>query len=65
MSFFPFLAAVEFKGEHTAVFEMRKHYGAYFRGLRDFKQFRIPLVTAPSLEEILPLFDSIARFYGE
>ena len=59
------LAAVEFKGEHTAVFEMRKHYGAYFRGLRDFKQFRIPLVTAPSLEEILPMFDSIARFYGE
>lgn len=59
------LSAVDFKGEHTAAFEMRKHYGAYFRGLRDFKQFRIPLVTASRMEEILPMFDSIVQFYSE
>lgn len=57
------LAAVDFKGEHTAVFEMRKHYGAYFRGLFDFKQFRIPLVTCATLDEILPVFDRIVEFY--
>lgn len=57
------LAAVDFKGEHTAIFEMRKHYGGYFKGLFDFKRFRIPLVTATSLGEILPLFDKITEEY--
>ena len=58
------LAEIDFKGEHCAVFEMRKHYGGYFRNLRDFKQFRIPLVTVDSLEKILPIFDSINDFYS-
>lgn len=57
------LAAAEFKGEHTAIFEMRKHYGAYFRGLHDFKQFRIPLVSLSTLEELMPIFDHIVEWY--
>ena len=57
------LAAIDFKGEHTAMFEMRKHYGGYFKGLRDFKQFRIPMVNTTTLDQILPIFDQIERFY--
>ncbi|MDO4216557.1 MAG: tRNA-dihydrouridine synthase family protein [Bacteroidales bacterium] len=57
-------AAIEFKGEHTAMFEMRKHYGGYFYGLPHFKQFRIPLVTLTSYEALLPLFDQIVQFYS-
>ncbi len=57
------LAAVEFKGEHTAMFEMRKHYGGYFKGLFDFKQFRIPLVNTTTLDQALPLLDRIAEHY--
>lgn len=57
------LAAAEFKGEHTAIFEMRKHYGAYFRRLHDFKQFRIPLVSLSTLEELMPIFDHIVEWY--
>ena len=57
------LASVEFKGEHTAIFEMRKQYGGYFRDIVNFKQFRIPLVTYSTLEEILPLFDEIKNYY--
>jgi len=59
------MSAIEFKGEHTAIFEMRKHYGSYFKGLFDFKQFRIPLVTLPTLEEVLPLFDRIVEHYSQ
>ena len=59
------LAAVEFKGEHTAMFEMRKHYGGYFKGLYDFKQFRIPLVNTTSLEEAEVILDKIARHYQD
>ncbi len=57
------LAAIEFKGEHTAIFEMRKHYGGYFKGLHDFKQFRIPLVNATSLDEIETILDRISEHY--
>lgn len=58
------LAACEFKGEHTAIFEMRKQYGGYFRDIPNFKQFRIPLVTLDTLEAILPLFDQIKEHYS-
>ncbi len=59
------LAAVEFKGEHTAMFEMRKHYGGYFKGLYDFKQFRIPLVNTTTLEEAEVILDKIALHYQD
>ena len=59
------LAAVEFKGEHTAMFEMRKHYGGYFKGLYDFKQFRIPLVNTTTLEEAEVILDKIAQHYQD
>ena len=59
------LAAVDFKGERQAIFEMRKHYGAYFRGLFDFKRFRIPLVSVTTLAEVLDILDKIDAHYTE
>jgi nifR3 family TIM-barrel protein len=59
------LAAVDFKGERQAIFEMRKHYGAYFRGLFDFKRFRIPLVSVTTLDEVLAILDQIDAHYAE
>lgn len=58
------LAAIDWKGERTAVMEMRKHYGGYFKGIPDFKQFRIPLVTYSTLDELLPIFDAVADYYS-
>ncbi len=58
------LAEADFKGERQAVFEMRKHYGAYFRGLFDFKRFRIPLVTVTTLDEVLVVLDRIDEHYS-
>ncbi|MBP5341158.1 MAG: tRNA dihydrouridine synthase DusB [Bacteroidales bacterium] len=58
------LAAADFKGERTAVFEMRKHYGAYFKGLYNFKPFRLALVSTPSIEETLAVLDRIAEQYS-
>lgn len=59
------LAAVDFKGERTALFEMRKHYGNYFWGLPHFKPFRLRLVSITTTEELLPLFDEIAQAYRD
>ena len=59
------LASVKFKGERQSIFEMRKHYGSYFKGLFDFKQFRIPLVTVTSLDEVLSILDRVSEHYKE
>ena len=59
------LAAVSYKGERTAIFEMRKHYGAYFKGLYNFKPFRLALVATPSLEETLAVLESISDHYTQ
>ena len=58
------LAAVDFKGERTAMFEMRKHYGGYFKGLFDFKQFRIPLVNTTTLADALNILTRIEEHYA-
>lgn len=57
------LAAVDFKGERQAIFEMRKHYGAYFKGLFDFKRFRIPLVSVTTITEVLEVLHQVEEHY--
>ena len=52
------------KGERTAVFEMRKHYGAYFKGLFNFKPFRLALVATPTLKDTLSVLDRIEEHYN-
>ena len=56
-------AAIAFKGERTAIFEMRKHYASYFKGLYNFKPYRLALVAATSLADMERLFDQIAEQY--
>lgn len=55
--------AIDFKGERTAIFEMRKHYGAYFRGLFNFKPFRLALVSTPTAEATLEVLNRIKEHY--
>jgi tRNA-dihydrouridine synthase B len=52
--------SVPWKGEKLAVFEMRKHYCTYFRGIPNFKPYRMKLVTAESAEEVYEIIDQIA-----
>lgn len=54
-------ASAEWKGERTAVFEMRRHYCHYFKGIPHFKPYRTRLVTATSLTEIHGLLTQIRR----
>ena len=52
--------SVEWKGERTAVLEMRRHYCTYFKGIRNFKPFRMKLVTTCSAQEVYDLIDQVA-----
>ena len=47
------------KGERTAVFEMRKHYAGYFRGIPNFKPRRLALCSATSANEVEELLGEI------
>jgi len=51
--------SLEWKGDKTGVFEMRKHFSNYFKGLRDFKSTRIKLVTETNPDIILKILDEI------
>lgn len=52
--------SLEWKGERQGVFEMRRHYTNYFRGVHDFKPFRAKLVESENPEELYDLLDEIA-----
>jgi nifR3 family TIM-barrel protein len=57
------LASVEWKGERRAVIEMRKHYSGYFRGIPDFKAFRIRLMNSVELAEVLLVMDQLSELH--
>ncbi|MDD4395507.1 MAG: tRNA dihydrouridine synthase DusB [Bacteroidales bacterium] len=43
--------AAEVKGERTAVLEMRRHYSGYFKGIPHFKEKKILLMQAKTVQE--------------
>lgn len=58
-----FLESLKWKGERLTIFEMRKHYGSYFKGYVKFKQFKIRLVEELSIDGILELLNEIETYY--
>ena len=51
--------SIAYKGETATLFEFRKFYSGYFRGIPDFKKYRIRLVTASSLEEVYATIEEV------
>jgi tRNA-dihydrouridine synthase B len=50
---------VEWKGELTALLEMRKHYRWYLRGIEDIKRYRSELSRAESVPEVLSILRAV------
>ncbi|UII34322.1 tRNA dihydrouridine synthase DusB [Fulvivirga ulvae] len=57
--------SVEWKGEITGIFEMRRHYTNYFRGIPNFKPFRTRLVESESHTELISILDEIGETFVE
>lgn len=57
--------SLELKGEPRGVYEMRRHLSSYFRGLPDFKQTRLKLVTTLDVKELYDILDGIAITYAD
>lgn len=60
-----FLKSIEWKGEKTGIFEMRRHYTNYFKGFDHFKPYRTKLVTLEDIDEILTTLETIRETYSE
>ena len=53
------LKSVAWKGEHIAVMEIRKHWGCYFKGLANFKPFKMRLMEAKTAEEVMSVLECL------
>jgi nifR3 family TIM-barrel protein len=51
--------SIPYKGERTTLFELRRLYSGYFRGIPDFKPWRMKLVTAPDIEAVRDILREI------
>ena len=51
--------SIPYKGDRATLHEIRKLYSGYFRGIPNFKTWRMQLVTAPSTETVLNILDQI------
>lgn len=56
--------SVEWKGTVLGILEMRRHYANYFKGLPNFKDFRMKLVTENNLEILYQTLDEINHHYS-
>lgn len=57
--------SIEWKGPKTGIFEMRRHYSNYFKGIPDFKEYRMRLVSLQTFEEIQEVLDEIQHNFAE
>lgn len=58
-----FQRSMEWKDELLGIFEMRRHYTNYFRGLTNFKPIRMQLVESQNPVEIIELLESVKNLY--
>ncbi len=56
--------SLEWKGDRKGIFEMRRHYTAYFKGIQNFKPFRTRLVEAVTPEEIWQILDEVEGYFS-
>jgi tRNA-dihydrouridine synthase len=57
--------SLRWKGDRTGIFEMRRHYANYFRGVPDFKPFRTRLVEVETASLVDQIFDEVIETYDQ
>jgi nifR3 family TIM-barrel protein len=57
--------SLKWKGNRKGIFEMRRHYSNYFKGIPNFKPFRSRLLETEEPEEVIGILEEIeANFHG-
>ncbi|RZS99425.1 tRNA dihydrouridine synthase DusB [Aquimarina brevivitae] len=57
--------SIDWKGEKLGVFETRRHYTNYFKGIPHFKEYRTKMVTSDDSKDVFAAFDEVLdKFAG-
>ena len=57
--------SMDWKGERLGIVEMRRHYTNYFKGVSNFKEHRLRLVTLEDPESLFKELDEIQEMYAD
>jgi tRNA-dihydrouridine synthase B len=57
--------AIDWKGEKLGVFETRRHYTNYFKGIPDFKEHRMKMVTSDDSRGVFEAFEEVLEKFGD
>jgi tRNA-dihydrouridine synthase len=57
--------AIDWKGEQLGVFETRRHYTNYFKGIPNFKEYRMKMVTSDHSVDVFDAFDEVMEKFGD
>ncbi|WP_121666068.1 tRNA dihydrouridine synthase DusB [Mesonia aquimarina] len=57
--------AIDWKGEKLGVFETRRHYTNYFKGIPHFKEYRMKMVTSDDAADVFAAFDEVEQEFGD
>lgn len=57
--------AIDWKGEALGVFETRRHYTNYFKGIPNFKEYRMKMVTSDAAASVFEAFDEVMETFGD
>jgi len=57
--------AIDWKGEKLGVFETRRHYTNYFKGIPHFKEYRMKMVTSDEAADVFAAFNEVEEKFGD
>lgn len=57
--------SLEFKEGKRAIYEMRRHFSNYFKGLPHFRETRLKLLTSDVVEDIINIIIEIKQRWGD
>ena len=57
--------AIEWKGEKLGVFETRRHYTNYFKGIPNFKEYRTKMVSNDDAKDVFAALDEVLEVYAD
>ncbi len=57
--------SIDWKGEKLAVYETRRHYTNYFKGIPNFKPLRMSLVSAETSDEVFETLEKAGKEFAD
>ena len=60
-----FEESIKWKGHRQGVFEMRRHYSNYFKGIPNFKPYRMRLVTCDEVDDVYAVLKELEEAFSD